>query len=297
MARKDSLKWRNTLKWRSKSACKDSQFLIDRRSARRVPRHHPTARAFLYKRRSSSCPRIAVRKNGVASLAYVVGIHVFVVRGKPKTWMAGTSPAMTAAYVRLALLEPHAGLIAVGEYDAGFFQGMLDVGEGARLQRFAGLKTRDSAGRDLRQFCQVAHAQSQSGSRHAALGGIHLIPCLKVSLRSQEICVYIDTRSHRRIRRSFAMPTRKTRAGTPLRTRSSKDKLVELCLDMEDKLDQATDAARALHLMGHGLKLSAADAEESSAIAAVAWIACERLDTLRRALRNLCKFTLGTTKL
>jgi hypothetical protein len=39
MARKDSPKWRNTLKWRSKSAGKDSQFLIDRRSARSVSRH------------------------------------------------------------------------------------------------------------------------------------------------------------------------------------------------------------------------------------------------------------------
>jgi hypothetical protein len=96
MARKDSLKWRNTLKWRNKSACKDSQFLIDRRSARSVPpRHHRTARAFLYERQSSSCPRIAVRKNGVASLAYVAGIHDFRARVIPKTWMAGTSPAMT----------------------------------------------------------------------------------------------------------------------------------------------------------------------------------------------------------
>ena len=32
-------------------------------------------------------------KNGVASLAYVPGIHVSTV---PKTWIAGTSPAMTA---------------------------------------------------------------------------------------------------------------------------------------------------------------------------------------------------------
>jgi hypothetical protein len=32
-------------------------------------------------------------KNGVASLAYVPGIHVFEPRRK--TWMAGTSPAMT----------------------------------------------------------------------------------------------------------------------------------------------------------------------------------------------------------
>jgi hypothetical protein len=34
-------------------------------------------------------------KNGVASLAYVAGIHVFTACGKAKTWMAGTSPAMT----------------------------------------------------------------------------------------------------------------------------------------------------------------------------------------------------------
>jgi hypothetical protein len=32
-------------------------------------------------------------KNGAASLAYVAGIHVFLAR--PKTWMAGTSPAVT----------------------------------------------------------------------------------------------------------------------------------------------------------------------------------------------------------
>ena len=34
-------------------------------------------------------------KDGVASLAYVAGIHVFAACVKPKTWMAGTSPAMT----------------------------------------------------------------------------------------------------------------------------------------------------------------------------------------------------------
>lgn len=90
------------------------------------------------------------------------------------------------------------------------------------------------------------------------------------------------------------MPTRKTRAGTPLRTRRSEDKLVELCLDMEDPLNQAIDAAQALLLMGRGLKQSDADAEESRAVAAVACTACERLDTLRQAWRNLCKFTLRT---
>jgi hypothetical protein len=34
-------------------------------------------------------------KNGVASLAYVAGIHVLAAERKAKTWMAGTSPAMT----------------------------------------------------------------------------------------------------------------------------------------------------------------------------------------------------------
>ena len=33
-------------------------------------------------------------KNGVASLAYVPGIHVFATTVK-ETWMAGTSPVMT----------------------------------------------------------------------------------------------------------------------------------------------------------------------------------------------------------
>ena len=34
-------------------------------------------------------------KNGVASLAYVPGIHDFNLGMWQKTWMAGTSPAMT----------------------------------------------------------------------------------------------------------------------------------------------------------------------------------------------------------
>jgi hypothetical protein len=39
-------------------------------------------------------------KNGVASLAYVAGIHVFAGRVEQKTWMAGTSPAMTVGGAR-----------------------------------------------------------------------------------------------------------------------------------------------------------------------------------------------------
>jgi hypothetical protein len=37
-------------------------------------------------------------KNGVAPLACVAGIHVFPTP-KTKTWMAGTSPAMTGAII------------------------------------------------------------------------------------------------------------------------------------------------------------------------------------------------------
>jgi hypothetical protein len=94
------------------------------------------------------------------------------------------------------------------------------------------------------------------------------------------------------------MPARRKRAGTPMRTRPPKDKLVELCLDMEDALDQVVDVAHALRLIGHGLghrlNQSAADEQEGRAVAAVASTACERLDTLRQAWRDLCKFTLRT---
>jgi hypothetical protein len=42
----------------------------------------------------SSCPRIAVRRTASLPLAYVPAIHVLI-PDKTKTWMAGTSPAMT----------------------------------------------------------------------------------------------------------------------------------------------------------------------------------------------------------
>jgi hypothetical protein len=89
------------------------------------------------------------------------------------------------------------------------------------------------------------------------------------------------------------MPAQK-RVGKRLRTRNAAArKLVALSLDMEDPLNQAIDAAYALLLMGRGLKQSDADEQEGRAVSAVAWTACERLDTLRQAWRNLCKCTLG----
>jgi hypothetical protein len=39
-------------------------------------------------------------KNGVASLAYVAGIHVLMHEQKTKAWMVGTSPAMTESVIQ-----------------------------------------------------------------------------------------------------------------------------------------------------------------------------------------------------
>jgi hypothetical protein len=46
-----------------------------------------------YRTHSAVMPGHSRSKNGVATLAYVPGIHAFLVLAK--TWMAGTSPAMT----------------------------------------------------------------------------------------------------------------------------------------------------------------------------------------------------------
>jgi len=55
-------------------------------------------------------------KNGVASLAYVAGIHDLMASQRSKTWMAGSSPAMTGQYQpdssinpapNFALKDPH----------------------------------------------------------------------------------------------------------------------------------------------------------------------------------------------
>jgi hypothetical protein len=79
----------------------------------------------------------------------------------------------TLRYFLLWTLEPDARLIAVGELDAGFFQRVPDDVDGAGLQRFAGFETYDGAGSDPGALRQIADAQFQSGSRHAALGGVH----------------------------------------------------------------------------------------------------------------------------
>ena len=84
------------------------------------------------------------------------------------------------------------------------------------------------------------------------------------------------------------MPARK-RAGKRLRApKSASAKVVALALDMEVPLNEAIDAVHALRLIGHGMAQSADDAE-GRAVAAVAWTARQRLDTLQQSWRRLFK--------
>jgi hypothetical protein len=55
---------------------------------------------FLLAQQSSSCQRIAVRKNGVASLAYVAGIHVFAGVRQAEDVDGWNESAMTVAGAR-----------------------------------------------------------------------------------------------------------------------------------------------------------------------------------------------------
>ena len=62
--------------------------------------------------------------------------HARARRGQPRLYGARQTKdvdgrnksGQDGGYARSALLDPHAGLIAVGEYDAGFFQRVPDVG-------------------------------------------------------------------------------------------------------------------------------------------------------------------------
>jgi len=63
---------------------------------------------------------------------------------------------------------------------------------------------------------------------------------------------------------------------------------VALAFEMEVPLNEAIDAAQALRFIGYGLIQDAGE-EPGRAVAAIAWIACERLDALRETWRRLCK--------
>jgi hypothetical protein len=91
------------------------------------------------------------------------------------------------------------------------------------------------------------------------------------------------------------MPARRKRAGktmsaTKSATRRAAGKLVELCLDMEDPLNEALDAAHALRLIGQALR-EVGNERDARAIASTAWFACQKLEALQRKWQDLFKAT------
>ncbi len=89
------------------------------------------------------------------------------------------------------------------------------------------------------------------------------------------------------------MPAQRKRAGKRPRARkSSGARVISLALDMEVPLNEAIDAVQALRFIGYGLTQNGGD-EEGSAVAAIAWTACQRLDALQETWSRLCKVGRG----
>ncbi len=84
------------------------------------------------------------------------------------------------------------------------------------------------------------------------------------------------------------MPAQKRAGKRPRTQESARVRAVALAFEMEVPLNEAIDAAQALRFIGYGLIQDAGE-EPGRAVAAIAWIACERLDALRETWRRLCK--------
>jgi hypothetical protein len=91
------------------------------------------------------------------------------------------------------------------------------------------------------------------------------------------------------------MPAPSKRARKPMRPiKAPASKLVSLYLDMEEVLNDAQDAARAMNLIGHGLHDFVSE-NDARAITAAAWNACQKIEALRRVWGDLFKAAGGTT--
>ena len=85
------------------------------------------------------------------------------------------------------------------------------------------------------------------------------------------------------------MPAPRKRAGKPVgSTKAAASRLVALCLDMEEVLNEAVDAARVTHLVGHGLR-DFVNEDETRAVAASAWTTCQKVEALRRTWNDVFK--------
>jgi hypothetical protein len=87
------------------------------------------------------------------------------------------------------------------------------------------------------------------------------------------------------------MPARRKRAGKALSAaKGAAAILVDLCLDMEDPLNEALDAAHALRLIGYALR-EVGNERDARAVASTAWFACQRLEALQQKWQDLFKAT------
>jgi hypothetical protein len=57
---------------------------------------------------------------------------------------------------------------------------------------------------------------------------------------------------------------------------------------MEELLNEASDAARGVHLIGHGLRDFVGE-NEAGAVVAAAWTTCQKVEALKPMWRDLLK--------
>ena len=92
------------------------------------------------------------------------------------------------------------------------------------------------------------------------------------------------------------MPAPRKRVGKSMRTPSAAaEKLMALCFNMEEALNEAFDAAHATHLIGHGLR-EFANEPEARAVASSAWLACQKIEALQQIWRDLFKAAAQATR-
>jgi hypothetical protein len=92
------------------------------------------------------------------------------------------------------------------------------------------------------------------------------------------------------------MPAQRKRVGKSLRAASAAaEKLMALCFDMEEPLNEALEAVHAIRLIGHGLR-EFTDEYEARAVASTAWLACQKVEALQQIWRDLFKAAAQATR-
>jgi hypothetical protein len=96
--------------------------------------------------------------------------------------------------------------------------------------------------------------------------------------------------------RGFSVPPASSRVIVAVATLAiAAEKLMALCFDMEEALNEAFDATHATHLIGHGLR-EFANEPEARAVASTAWLACQKVEALQQIWRDLFKAAAQATR-